>query len=692
MSTPTTNFSGTPTPTARPRSLRSLILRAGVFPALLVLYIWLAVGGSRRVGLVYDEPVHIVAGVYYNLESDYRFQPENGVLPQRLEALPWILAGVRPPALEGAAWEKADIWTLGTALMEQTRPHRDSLIWWSRLTTALAGAATLFLIYRWSLGIYGLTGAGITTALVAFCPNFVAHGGLATTDIWGVLGAVLSVLAWWRLCHRVSTGRVCSAGLAAGFFAVCKFSCVLLIPIVTALVIVRLFHKAPLPWSFGSLRGRSNGVRRIVPLATGGTVALGLAILVIWANYGFRYTAAPHAGGAFISDWSTMLIESPERVGLAQLGQAPEEDTVLLIPGTLQHAISFARDHHLLPEAWLYGLAFVGRNAQSRLSYFAEQYSLTGWWSYFPTAFLLKTPLGGLFALACAIAAWGAGLVGGRVNTAYRLAPIVALALVVLATAMSSRINIGLRHILPAIVALWMLCGAVVLIRRPRLRLVLLPLLLLGVTAQAVSTLRVVPHTLTYFNPLSGGAPDRWLVDSNLDWGQTLPELATWLKIHPEARPVYLSYFGTDSPHHYDIHATRFADFPFDRDVLKLPAELGPGWYCFSPTQFRRVYGDTRGTWTLAREKLYQETLKKVLEIASRGQATSTPESQVMLLMRFDNLRFARLCFYLQNRRPELRLPGGMMVFRLDEQDLSLAFYEPLSHVVKAIEARSPSP
>lgn len=669
------------------------ILRHGFLPVLLVLHVWLSIGGSKRVGLVYDEPVHILSGLYYNTTEDYRFQPENGVLPQRLEALPWVLAGVEPPELHGAAWEQADVWSLSTRMMDAAGDQRTMLLQQSRLVSALAGAAVIIVVYAWSLELFGFLGAAFVSILAAFCPNLIAHSGLATTDVWGVLGALLSVLAWWRLCHRLSPGRIVMAGLAAGFFAICKFSCVLLAPVALILVAVRLLCRAPLPCAWGSSAWRLAGWTRGPALIAGGLGSVLVAALVVWAAYGFRYSSAADNRGEFISPWSTMLIETPEQVGLYQLGEPLEENTVVLNRGIVQEGIAFARSHRLLPEAWLYGFAFVTRNTQSRLAYLAGEYRITGWRGYFPTALLLKTSLGGLLAIGAGLFAW-CGITNKK-RLVYRLAPLLILAGVLMTAAINSRINIGLRHILPVIVSLWICAGVVVLTRPGRFRLILTGLLALACVGQAASTLRIFPHALTYFNPLAGSDPDYWLVDSNLDWGQGLPELGAWLRAHPDKQPVYLSYFGTDTPARYGIKAIRFADFPFDQSELRLPAELDQGWYCFGPTQYRRVYSETRGPWTAARETLYQSSLARVLNWireSEAGDVKETSAAQIPVLMQFDNLRFARLGFYLQGRSPDIRLPGGMMIFHLTDSDLYFAFHASLPQVAAEILRRQSTP
>jgi hypothetical protein len=71
--------------------------------------------------------------------------------------------------------------------------------------------------------------------------------------------------------------------------------------------------------------------------------------------------------------------------------------------------------------------------------------------------------------------------------------------------------------------------------------LALLPLL------SAVELLRIHPHELSYFNPLSGGPErGRWILsDSNVDWGLDLRRLATELSRRGVADPT-IAYFGAD--------------------------------------------------------------------------------------------------------------------------------------------------
>lgn len=638
---------------------------------------------SPRVGVTADEPIHIVSGLYYWQTGDYRFQPENGNLPQRLVALPWLAAGIEPPALAGdPSWERADIWDLGHRLFSEAGQRRDLLVALSRGLTALLGVVLLFFIHRWSSVLWGPNGGLLALALAAFCPNLLAHAGLATSDTAGALGFIAATLAAWRLCHAVTPVRVLACGGSAGLLALSKFSVVLLPLVVAGLLLVRLSRPAALPWAMPGLgSGRLRGPRRLAALATAQLAAALIAALCVWAGYGFRYATGPH-GGRFAKDWETILIATPHQVGLPQIGEPVEAIAVPLHAGPVQHLVRAARDHHLLPEAWLYGLAFVAYHSHSRLAYFNGDYGTTGNWRYFPAAWGWKTPLGGitLLALSCAAIARG----NRRRRHLYRLAPAILLFLVYGGFSLAGSLNIGLRHIAPLIALSWVVAGAAALAvfdARSRLRPLAATVLVALLAAHIAASWSARPSYLAFFNRLAGAPAERnrLLVDSNLDWGQGLPALSEWLGQNRANRPLYLSYFGSDNPRAYPalLDAVRWGDLHFERGPRGVPATLGPGLYAFGATQFRRAYTEVRGPWTPARAALYQFLHESFsnraagVPLRSRSGRVLDAQESLLAATEYEALLLAKLTLGLEHDQPVAALAGGaLLVFELDQTRL----------------------
>jgi len=76
----------------------------------------------------------------------------------------------------------------------------------------------------------------------------------------------------------------------------------------------------------------------------------------------------------------------------------------------------------------------------------------------------------------------------------------------------------------------------------------------LSIAWLAVGTIAVHPHEIAYANEVAGGPRALWtkLSDSNVDWGQALPDLAERVTREP-LRRLYLGYFGTSDPAAYGL-------------------------------------------------------------------------------------------------------------------------------------------
>lgn len=643
----------------------------------------MAATSARRTGVTFDEPAHLAGGRAYWEAGDYRFHAENGLLPQRWAALPAWLGGTAFPTKNSGAWERGDVWSVARTYLFASGNDLRALLASARAMIVLLGVVLLVALWRWSASLWGERGALVTLALAAFCPHLLAHGSLATSDLAATLGFTVALLAWWRLLHRVTPARVVGAGVATALLALSKFSGVLLAPVVLLLLFVRLARRHDLPVGWRGARFRVAGIRRLGPLGLGVLGAAAIGWGGIWAGYGFRFSAAPgQDAAAFLQPWAEVMIEQPRLAGSTMAdGRVPEE-LVELRPGVVQAFVRWGRAHEILPEAYLYGLAFTDRFSRVRLAYFAGEFRERGWREFFPAAFALKSTLAS-FALA-GVAALALGRLRPRLRgrTLYRLAPWLAFAGVYGAFALTTNLNIGHRHLLPLYAAWYLFAGAAVHFSRSRLaRAVVLSLVLW----HGVESVRVWPHYLTYFNALAGGPAGghRYLVDSSLDWGQGLPDLRRWLDAHAAGERLYLSYFGSDDPAHWGISATRLGDVYFDHSPRRqvLPP-LEAGVYCVSATMLHRVYTQVRGPWSENYEREYQRLAAWFAEMNARPEADRRDlagqpldaAAWVRELTRLEQLRFGRLCRFLEPREPDARVGNSIFIYRLRGHELSAAF------------------
>src|SRR5258707_2345619 len=224
----------------------------------------------------------------------------------------------------------------------------------------------------------------------------------------------------------------------------------------------------------------------------------------------------------------------------------------------------------LLMPVWLYlgGVLLFAFSAGSRPTYILGHAYSHGVWFYFPTLFVLKSPLAILLLLLLAIAIAillkrrSAGRSAGQrsaVPSGMELhwrAVWVSL-VVFVAACMVNQLDISIRHFSVALVLLILLLAP-------------LPRMLdslessnwrgtragkwatIGLAAACVVTaVRAYPNYFPFLNVLGMGRPGYLLVnDSNLDWNQALPEVETFVR-QRGLNQILLDEYGFSEPAAY---------------------------------------------------------------------------------------------------------------------------------------------
>ena len=543
--------------------LRGRRLRVAV--VLLIFsgtFVTLEVVAHRQKSGTWDEPMHLAAGYAALSARDYLVDPSHPPLLRIWASLP--LLAMRDVALDDAVLSRTSTPGWSGEAYEFARRFvyvdndADRLLEASRNMIVVWGVVLGLLIFAWTYEWLGFVPAILALAFYTVEPNLAAHASLVTTD-FGITCLVFGTIYFlWRTCRRASAFNV--AGLA-GFFAlalVSKFSGLILLPLVTVLVAWAVLGPP-------RIARRTAAVIAVLLLVTGYTA--------IWAAYGFQY--APHRG--------------EERLLRVDTSATARQDAPALAA-----ALGWLDAHRLLPNAFSQGLLYSQVTAGRLPAYLAGDYSQDGWWYYFPAAFLLKTPApltalmaAGLFACV----RWRSRL--GTESQPYLVVPVA----VFFAAAMTSDINVGLRHILPVYPFLLVLAaaGAAWLLAEAR---VAGRVMVAALTASAaIGFAAVYPDTLTFFTWLVGGPSkgSKYLADSNLDWGQHLKALKQWTDDHGVSH-INLAYFGTADPAYYGIECTHLPGAPtFAVDDIARPRL--PGYVAISATVASGVYLDPR--WRL---------------------------------------------------------------------------------------------
>jgi hypothetical protein len=187
-------------------------------------------------------------------------------------------------------------------------------------------------------------------------------------------------------------------------------------------------------------------------------------------------------------------------------------------------------------------------------------YSRTGWWSYFPIAFALKTTLPFLL-LSIASLVWGGyqAIKKREPRFVWLLAPF----LIYFAYVLGSRIDIGVRYLLPAYPFLFILGGALLAwaLRSAKFRRAAMFAAVLVLAWMGIEAVRAFPNHISYMNQLAFARPHWWyLSDSNVEWGDDAPQVAAYLRARGEFR-VRSAFLGDFILlHHYGIQPLELAN------------------------------------------------------------------------------------------------------------------------------------
>ncbi len=524
-------------------------------PAALALLAILLVQGLVFIGessQTSDEAAHLAAGYSYLTRGDFRLNPEHPPLLKEIAALPLLALDLNFP--EGPLWEKAEEWNIGRLFVHENRVRNDTLLLLGRLP--ILG---LSILLGWSLflcgrRIFGPRGALLALALYVLDPNVVANSCLVTTDIGLALFFFLTVWAAWRWAERPGPGRLALIGAALGATFASKYTAFWILPVIGALAAILAIADLPLPvrpWSrLSPLIARAAGIpRRGAALLAAAAMVAAIAAAVLAATY---------FGTGLPAYWT----------GLSQ------------------------------------GLKHTG---EGHLAYLAGSYSTEGWWYYFLFAYAIKTPIGILIVLAAAAVA---AMRGWRAGRAAELGLLVPLALVIGITCLW-KVNIGLRHLLPAYPFLYLAAGRLLappVAATQRARRLAAVVVTIGLAWTGVEAARIAPYNLTYFNAFVGGPSQghRWLLDSNLDWGQGAKALRRFLT-ERNVPFVYCAFSGNSDPWYSGVRY-QYAPGTGNLDVSRkrgftVPDALPRVYFAISPMVLHAVQFKQHDVYEWLRER-----------------------------------------------------------------------------------------
>jgi 4-amino-4-deoxy-L-arabinose transferase-like glycosyltransferase len=489
-------------PEARPTAVWSWVRarRAGLICALLlgIMSVQMLAAASNK-SITTDELVHIPAGYYHLVVGDFQFLNQHPPVSMMIGAVPLLF--MHPGEMSEAERQKIPrddsfVFVLSQRFWMPSDAFYHQAAFWTRIPMIVFTVLFGVVIFLFARRLFNQRAAVIAVALFTLEPTVLAHGPLVHTDMTSAFGLLLLAYAFYVYLSGPSLRRAMCLGAGVGLAPLMKFSMVAVAPVVVLGVALLLVFPTKLK------------LTRRTALEHAAAIVI-ISLLVINAGYFFNHRPFTEAD----NQWITKSF--PSRTGLFLTGA---------------HALRYlVPTDFLLGTYWQIWHSMIGHDA----SIFGRQ-GRFGWWYYFPVAFALKTTVPFLLTSIAALgwSIWRIVRQGDR-TPLFVLVPFVLFTALV----MVSTINIGVRFYLPAYPFLFILSGAVLdrLMRQRRLLGIAVTVIVLGWSA--IEIIRTYPNYIPYMNELAYSRPHWWyLSDSNVEWGDSMPELAEYLHEHGETK------------------------------------------------------------------------------------------------------------------------------------------------------------
>lgn len=485
--------------------------------------------------------------------------PVNPPLPRMIAALPllfdrpdisWELT--RPVVRK--EYEFAKRWVLGDvdAVRRQLRK--------ARLMVALFFFAGAWSTYVWARDLYGVPSARLATLMWCLCPDVLANAAVVAPDTAAAAIGLAACYFYWKWLCRADGAIPWHVGLLVGVALLCKFSWLVLIPLLPVTTIFAAFFEESSENPDQSLMFcLRHGARRMLRLV----VAFLLTLIVVNLGYGFEGTGKRLGEFGFRSSrLSSLNADSEEALfnGMAERVPVP------------------------LPEQMLRGIDYVSGEFDRGLdSYLLGEWSQRGWWYFYIVAAALKLPLSYLVLILCSFALFLRDVIRGQSRGKKEWFPVVVIVVFLELVSSETGFTHHVRYILPIYGFLFIISSRVLLSCSDRLKMVVSGVVL------GSSLLFHAGHiglAHTHFNILAGGPNEGWrsLGFSNVDWGQSTYRLAEWVNEHESLRPMTVQFRSQyDTPEELlgsDEVSTRVQWVESDSGSGLRPNR--PGWYAFS--------------------------------------------------------------------------------------------------------------
>jgi 4-amino-4-deoxy-L-arabinose transferase-like glycosyltransferase len=450
-------------------------------------------------------------------------------LTKAISALPLMFFQLPDPG-SFIHWDSTDEYAFGKEFMHAVEAKQEKVVFWARAMMVIFALLLALLVFEWARKLGGIRQGIFALFLFVFEPNIIAHSGLVTPDIGFTFSLFFSLLCLWNFINEPSFKNLAFTGFSLGLALLSKLSALILVPIFIVLI-----------YAYYPRKKSSVFMKALLPIFL-------VTFFTLWSGYGFE-TGKMLADGAAHPTLNRLIVSCPK---------------------FLHNLIYFLTIHLTIPcPSFIKGLYFlIYCNVTKHESFLMGMHFRGGSLAGYLVAFLIKTPLPFLvFFVSTVFAKVKDRSLFGKNEVFLFFVPLAFF----IFTAFFS-IGLALKYVLPVYPLLCVFISQLAKAAFMRARFFRVAALALGAWLMA-GTLAIYPHYLAYFNEFIGGPKNgyKYLVDSNLDWGQDLKFLKRYLTEN-NIQEIKLAYFGTADPGSYGIRYQKLEPFKHEKGVIVISA------------------------------------------------------------------------------------------------------------------------
>lgn len=521
-----------------------------ILTVILVLMFVLEITSACQESQTMDEAVHLSAGYSYLRTGDFRMNPEHPPLLKYLSALPLLFLDLHQPA-HYKSWAEADKWQFAKDFLYHNKVPAEIILLLGRMPVMLLSLLAAYFVFKWAKELFGIYAGLFSVLFFAFSPNILAHSRYVTTDLPVTLVILVCIYYFGKYLENPKCKNLVIASIIFGIAQVTKFSSIILLPILVILYLIKWWQNR----THVHLFSFKNFLKTFI-------IILLITFAIIIITYGFEIKKPlDDPDVAYLYHRKETILKNKLYEGRSGLDLKILELTDL-DKKSGQIIYQAAKNIPLPAYSYVRGIIqLAGHDYFGHDSYLLGQYSKKGFLYYFPVAFFVKSTPSELIIFIFLLIFFikdlfsstkGRGIINYLETRPFYYYLLILPPIIYFLWSLTSHLNLGVRHILPIYPFIFILSGYMIKVSIKRLnnifKIILVTILLLHIT----SSILIYPHFLAYFNKLVGGPQNgaKYLVDSNLDWGQDLKNLEKYLKKN-QIQSLCLSYFGSANISYY---------------------------------------------------------------------------------------------------------------------------------------------